>query len=282
VKGWTITSDNTGQSENALPIRWFQSKMDSALATLNDDFSKFRMSGALMTVYKLIWDDFCSWYLEMIKPEFGKPIDEATHTKTVEFFETLLKALHPFMPFITEELYHELKEREDNCIIVSSWPKTNMPDQKILDEGVFAFEIITEIRNTRNSKGLSPKESLKLVVKEGEEVLIKYFWPVIKKLSNISDVSFSKDKVSNASSFVIKSTEFFIPIEGKIDAEKEREAILKELEYYRGFLVGVDKKLSNGKFVKSAPAHVIDLERKKKADAEIKIKALEERLNKLS
>ncbi|HZB13435.1 MAG TPA: class I tRNA ligase family protein, partial [Chryseolinea sp.] len=278
VKGWTVDSSIAVPDENSLAVEWFQSKLDDSLIVLNDDFSKFRMSAALLTVYKLIWDDFCSWYLEMVKPEFGNPIDAVTYSKTVEFFETLLKALHPFMPFITEELWHELKERKENCIIVSSWPKPQSPNQAILNEGAVAFEIITEIRNARNEKGISPKETLNLLVKSGGQELINSFWPIIKKLSNLNDILPTHDKVSNAKTFVIKSSEFFIPIEGKIDAAKERDTILKDLEYHRGFMASVDKKLSNEKFVNSAPPHVIELERKKKADAEVKIKALEESL----
>lgn len=279
VKGWTISS-STIPEENTLAITWFQSKLDESLAELNDHFTKFRMSAALHAIYKLIWDDFCSWYLEMIKPEFGKSIDAETYNKTIEFFETLLKALHPFMPFITEELWHELKERSDNCIIVSDWPKPQTPILSILAEGSIAFDIITEIRNTRNAKGISPKEPLKLLVKS-DDPLIKSFWPIIKKLSNLSEVSDTENKIINATGFIIKSTEFFIPIEGKIDAAKERETIEKDLDYQRGFMASVDKKLSNEKFVNSAPPHVIELERKKKADAETKIKALEESLARL-
>lgn len=281
VKGWTVSDSVSIPEENPLAIDWFQSKMDDSLAALNDDFGKFRMSSALHTIYKLIWDDFCSWYLEMIKPEFGKPIDKTTYEQTIEFFETLLKALHPFMPFITEELWHELKERNESCIIVAEWPKQRTSAKAILAEGTYAFDIITEIRNCRNAKGISPKEPLKLVVKSGEEILIKSFWPIIQKLSNVSDVSLTETKIDNATSFLIKSSEFFIPIQGKIDVAKEREAILKDLEYHRGFMAAVDKKLSNEKFVKSAPPHVIELERKKKADAETKIRALEESLSRM-
>jgi valyl-tRNA synthetase len=283
VKGWTVASDSTIQipEENKLAIEWFQSKMDQSLEELNDHFAKFRMSAALLTIYKLIWDDFCSWYLEMIKPDFGNPIDSYTFEKTIEFFKTLLKGLHPFMPFITEELWSELNEQGTKCIIISSWPKAEQPALPILDEATFAFEIITEVRNCRSSKGISPKESLKLFVKSGDQVLIKSFWPIIKKLSNLSEISPTETKTSNATSFVIKSSEFFIPIEGKIDAAKEREAIIKDLEYQRGFMTSVDKKLSNEKFVNSAPPQVIELERKKKADAEVKIKALEESLARL-
>jgi len=253
----------------------------SILGELNDHFAKFRMSAALLTIYKLIWDDFCSWYLEMIKPEFGNPIDSYTYEKTIEFFKTLLKGLHPFMPFITEELWSELNEQGAKCIIISPWPKAQPPTLPVLEEANFSFEIIKEIRNCRSSKGISPKEPLKLFVKSGDQVLIKSFWPIVKKLSNLSEVSFKESNSTNATSFVIKSTEFFIPIVGKIDADKERVAIVKDLEYQRGFLKSVEKKLSNEKFVSSAPPHVLEVEQKKKSDAEVKIKALEESLVKL-
>ncbi|HEY3403993.1 MAG TPA: class I tRNA ligase family protein, partial [Ohtaekwangia sp.] len=197
--------------------------------------------------------------------------------------ETLLKALHPFMPFITEELWHELNERKNkDCIIVASWPTVSVFDQKILEEAAMAFDVVAEIRNTRNTKGLSPKEALKLLVKNGEKAPIKSFWSVVKKLSNISEISFVTDAPStNATPFLVKSTEFFIPMEGKVDAAKERETILKDLEYQKGFLISVEKKLSNEKFISGAPANVLENERKKKADAEAKIKALEESLARL-
>jgi len=282
VKGWT-TTDTASPEENKVAIEWFESRLNQSLTELNDHFDKFRMSDALMTIYKLIWDDFCSWYLEMIKPEFGKPIDKGTYDKTISFFEALLTALHPFMPFITEELWHELQDRKnEDCIIVAPWPSVSSFDQKILDEAAIAFDVVAEIRNTRNTKGLSPKEALKLLVKNGEKAPVKYFWSVIKKLSNISEISFvSEAPAANATPFLVKSTEFFIPMEGKVDAAKEREVILKELEYQKGFLASVEKKLSNEKFVSGAPPQVLENERKKKADAEAKIKALEESLARL-
>ena len=281
VKGWEVNASLAQPEENKTSITWFESKMNQSLTELEDHFSKYRMSDALMCIYKLIWDDYCSWYLEMIKPEFGKPIDKATYDKTVSLFETLLKALHPFMPFITEELWNELKERkEKDCIIVSSWPKTGTAvDASILEEANVAFELIAQIRNTRNAKGISPKESFKLH-KTADARDLKFFWPIVQKLSNISEI-YTSDVKPQGVTCLIGTAEFTIPMEGKIDVAKERESILKEIEYQRGFMASVDKKLSNEKFVSGAPPQVLEMERKKKADAESKIKALEESLARL-
>lgn len=280
VKGWEIDEAIPQPEVNTVAINWFDSKMNQSLAELNDHFIKYRMSDALMCIYKLIWDDFCSWYLEMIKPEFGKPIDQSTYIQTVSFFETVIKSLHPFMPFITEELWHELKERNENdCIIISEWPKSSTVNPELLLEGTIAFEVIAQIRNVRNSKGISPKETLKLHSKE-ELKNITSFIPIVKKLSNVQEVYSSTEKPTGVS-FLVGATEFTIPLEGKVDAIKEREAILKDLEYQRGFMASVDKKLANEKFVNSAPPQVLEMERKKKSDAESKIKALEENLTRL-
>jgi valyl-tRNA synthetase len=282
VKGWESFEGEVPDTDK-VAIAWFNSKLNLALAEVEDHYSKFRISDALLSTYKLIWDDFCAWYLEMIKPEFGKPIHKETLSQTIQFFEDILKVLHPFMPFITEELWHELKDRDAaDCLIVASWPTLKSSQEKIIMEGNFAFEIIGEIRNFRNSKGISPKESLKLFVKSSDQQLIDSFWPIISKLSNLNEISFTQEKIAHASGFVIKSTEFFIPLLGKIDAAKERETILKELEYQRGFLMAVEKKLSNEKFVNSAPPQVIETERKKKQDAEMKIKSYEEALKNLA
>jgi valyl-tRNA synthetase len=282
VKGWETHEGEVPETDK-VAIAWFESKLNKTLIELEDHYTKFRISDALLATYKLIWDDFCAWYLEMVKPEFGKPIHSSTLLKTIGFFESILKVLHPLMPFITEELWHELRERDSkDCLIVAPWPKAKALDESLLIEGAYTFEIIGEIRNFRNSKGISPKESLTLLVKSGDQNLIQSFWPIISKLSNLSDISSTSDQIANASGFVIKSTEFFIPQEGKIDAAKEREAILKDLEYQRGFLISVDKKLSNEKFVNSAPPQVIEVEKKKKQDAETKIKSYEEALKNLS
>jgi valyl-tRNA synthetase len=282
VKGWNVISAPQPE-ENKVAVEWFEARLNQSLTELEDHFSKFRMSDALLTVYKLTWDDFCAWYLEMIKPPFEKPIDEKTYNQTVAFFETILKALHPFMPFITEELWHELQDRkEKDCIIVAQYPTGKSFELPILEEASMAFEVVTEIRNTRNTKNISPKEALKLLVKKESKSLIKSFWTVVKKLSNLSEIEFVSEAPStNATQFMVRATEFFIPMEGKVDAAKERETILKDIEYQKGFLISVDKKLLNEKFMSSAPPQVVESERKKKADAESKIKSLEENLARL-
>jgi len=276
IKGWETT--NCHQPEgNKTAIEWFRARLNQALVDLRDLYTKFRISDALMTVYKLTWDDFCSWYLEMIKPVYGKPMDQDTYAKTVEFFETILQLLHPFMPFITEELWHELKERKDeDCILVSPWPVGGSPDSAILDEGNLAFELIAQIRNVRNAKGISNKEAIKLHGKEKMNNLV-FFWPLIQKLSNVSEVYFSNDNPPGVS-FLVGSREFTIPTDRKIDIKKERDTILKDLDYHKGFLASVNKKLDNDRFLGSAPPRVLEMERKKKKDAETNIKKLEEQL----
>jgi valyl-tRNA synthetase len=279
VKGWEVAGHATPE-ENKVAMQWFEAKMNNSLVELNDHFDKFRMSDALMCIYKLVWDDFCAWYLEIVKPEFGKPIDKITYDTTISYFETLLKALHPFMPFITEELWHELNERKINdCIITSSWPESITITSTITNEATFAFEIITEVRNLRNAKGLSPKEALKLCTKSLAPIAT--FETVIKKLANLNEVSIVNESPANAANFMVQASEFFIPVEGKVDIAKEREAAEKEIAYQQGFLLSIDKKLNNEKFVASAAPHIVEAERKKKADAELKIKALLESLKRL-
>jgi valyl-tRNA synthetase len=284
TKGWAV-SEGEISKENQVAIEWFESRLNSSVQTLNDHFSKFRISDALMTIYKLTWDDFCSWYLEIVKPEYGKPIDPISYQSTIRFFEVLLKLLHPFMPFITEELWHELNDRkESECIIVSAWPKEGNTNQGIEDESEFAFEVVTQIRNARATKNLSPKESLQLLVRKINEAPVKKFWPIVMKLSNLKSIDNLEEATSpaNASQFMVRSTEFVIPFAQALDVEKETENAQKDLEYYRGFLGSIEKKLSNEKFVAGAPAEVVENERKKKADAEAKIAALEETLRSLS
>jgi valyl-tRNA synthetase len=281
VKGFQVENIVTPE-ENKIAIEWFENRYQSGLQELNDHFDKFRMSDSLMCVYKLIWDDFCSWYLEIIKPEFGKPIDTFTYQKTISFFENLLKILHPYMPFITEELWNELKERsEKDCIIISSWPEAKAYQTDILQHAEFAFQLVSEVRNVRSSKGLSPKESLSLFTKDNAQSKAYSFLPIVKKLANINEVNFTQETPAQATTFLVQSAEFAIPLSGKVDAGKEKEQLVKDLEYQKGFLASVMKKLSNEKFVAGAAPHIVDAEKKKKADCEAKINSLEEAIKRL-
>ena len=280
IKGWEIDPALTGE-DNKAAIKWFESRYNQSLAEIEDHFSKFRISDALMSTYKLVWDDFCSWYLEMIKPAYQHPIDQETYDKTIIFLENILKLLHPFMPFITEELWHEIKDREVNeALIVSSWPTASSFDDQIVKDASHIFEVVSQIRNIRASKGISPKEAFDLTIHTTETEVYRRFESVFKKLANLSSVAFGSN-VDNALSFVVKSDEFFIPMGDQLDVEKERENLQKELDYTRGFLASVSKKLSNERFVSNAPEAVVAAEKKKMADAEGKIKALEESLAKL-
>jgi valyl-tRNA synthetase len=282
VQGWEV--DKTLSGENNRPaIEWFDARFNQTLAEVEDHFKKFRMSDALMATYKLIWGDFCSWYLEMIKPDYQKPIDANTLNATIGYFEKILKLLHPFMPFITEELWHELGDREDgDCIIVSEWPISQKFDEKLLLEAELAFDIIGNIRNIRNSKQIALKDQLELKVKSSDFKMLDTFVDAIKKLGNLSVLEETNEKVDNSASFVIKGDEFFIPLVGAVDLDVEKEEMEKELAYTKGFLTSVEKKLSNERFVSGAPEQVVAMEKKKMEDARAKIKVLEESLATLS
>ena len=239
-----------------------------------------------MTTYKLVWDDFCAWYLKAIKPEFvdGKalPIDKATHDATIGYLESLLKIMHPWMPFITEEIWHLIKTRDEkDCVIVAEWPKVKTElDKKQLAEFEVSKELVATVRNVRAQKQLSPKEKLEII--ERSEATHAYFDSTIIKLANLSAFSYTKDKVEGAFSFQIHTTEFYIPLANSINKEEEVERLTKELEYNKGFLKSVQIKLSNEKFVANAKPEVIAVERKKESDALSKIKTLEEQLSVLN
>ncbi len=279
VKGWEVGGTSMPE-ENRVALQWFDARFNAALAEIEDHFSKFRISDALMTTYKLIWNDFCSWYLEMIKPAYGEPIDPATLEVTITLFEKIMKVLHPFMPFLSEEVWSELRDRgEGDDIIISAWPVVGDTNEALTKQGEQIFELVSQIRNTRSSKGMSPKETLDLAIKSIDNSAYETFAGLIKKLANVGEISFVSKKVDNALSFVILSDEFFIPMEeGAIDVEAEKAEMEKELEYTKGFLNSVMKKLSNERFVNNAPEQVVANEKKKQADAEAKIKALEEKL----
>ncbi|HWY10942.1 MAG TPA: valine--tRNA ligase [Bacteroidia bacterium] len=266
-------------------IIWFENKLSEQLEIINDHYSKYRMSEALMATYKLVWDDFCAWYLEAIKPDFadGKalPIDKATYDATVSYLESLLKIIHPWMPFVTEEIWHLLKDRtEKDCIIVAEWPK---PITNNFNLSKF-FEIdqrtITTVRNFRQQKGISPKEKLELKALK-EQNHYTTFYPLVEKLANTGSIELVNEKIENAYTFLSGGTEFYLVTGSLINKEDEKIRLTKEIDYNKGFLKSVQIKLSNEKFVANAKPELIALERKKQADAEAKIKALEAQLSTL-
>ena len=279
TRGWEV-DDSANPSEPArLAVVWFENTLAKSIAIINDHFSKFRISDATMAVYKLFWDEFCAWYLEAVKPVYGDKIDRYTYDKTISFFDSLLKLLHPFMPFITEELWHQIAPREaGQTIMREAMPAQKPYSEEIIAEFNSAAEAVVNIRNIRQSKNLSPKEALVLYVKNGESVKMG---AIISKLSNISQICSVEDfaQQGNGVNFMVGTTEFFIPV--KVNADEERAKILAEIERYTKFLEGVRKKLSNQKFVSSAPENVVALERKKESDATEKLKNLNELLQRL-
>ena len=283
VKGWQ-TADNVAPEigSDEVAIEWMEARINQSLSELEDHYSKYRISDALLTIYKLIWSDFCSWYLEVIKPDFEQPIDAKTYSKTIEIFEQLMKIAHPFMPFITEEIYHQLRERhEGDCIMIAEYPSKKEVDSVIIDKADKAFEVVTNVRNIRQQKGISPKEKFHVYGKIED---INNYYPATKmiwRLANISDFDIVTEKVENAISFHVGSDEWFLPLNQEIDVEKEIVIIEEEINYLQGFLNSVLKKLNNERFVQNAPEKVVEMENRKKEDGEKRIKALKEKLENL-
>jgi valyl-tRNA synthetase len=267
---------------NEKPVAWFDAKLQAAIAELDDHFEKFRMSDALMTVYKLVWDDFCALYLEMVKPAYQHPIDAETLRHTTAYLETLLKLLHPFMPFITEELWHELAEREArDYVCVAPWPQPAglaASSARIIADMDKALAVVAGIRTVRNQKNIGPNKPLALVAKTDESALLTDYDGIIRKLGSISEIAFAEAGPAASVSFVQGGSEFFIPMEGHIDLAAERTRVEKELEYAQGFRESVQRKLGNEKFAQNAKPDVLERERQKLADAEAKITALEQAL----
>ena len=283
VNGWNSDTSINQPATSAIAIQWFGARFNQALDEAEDHFEKYRLSDALMTFYKLVWDDFCSWYLEMIKPAMNQPIDNLTFTATIGFFENLVKALHPFMPFITEEIWHNLKERkEDDDLIISQIPVSQSFDENILQQFGFAEEVINSIRKIRAEKNIPFREPIELKVKSSENHIDSTFNGITAKLCNISSIESVENNPDGAFGFVARSTEFFIPASQNIDIEAEIKKLNEELDYTKGFLVAVSKKLSNERFVAGAPESVVELERKKQSDAESRIKVLEQQIKAFS
>ena len=281
VKGWEV-ADVAQPAENVLALDFMRNGFNRALAEVEDHFDKFRVSDALMAVYKLIWNDFCSWFLEMVKPPYGQPIDRATYEGVIALLEDHMRLLHPFMPFISEEIWNTIQPRsERDCLCVAQWPAGGAFDEALLANAQKAFDTISQLRNLRNSKGLSPKQALALTVKTTQPAFYEQWGAVVQKLAAISSIDFAQEAVQGAICIVMNDQELFVPMEGAVNVEQEREELSKELAYTKGFLEKVRKKLSNERFVSNAPEQVVAVERKKMADAEAKIKALEESLARL-
>lgn len=281
IKGWEVSSQPT-QEEHTTAIQWFEARLNQVLEEIAAHFEHFRISDALMAIYKLSWDDFCAWYLEMIKPAYGQPISPSTYRATTDCLEKLLKLLHPFMPFITEELWHHLKARSlQDCIIVAPWPQPAAYNQQLLDEAALAFELITQIRNVRTRAQIASKQPWPLYSDQTLPTWLVRFAPYVRKLAHISHIAVKSTEVQEATSFSIQGHSFFIPLEQQTDQTQEKERLRKELSYYQGFLGTVMKKLGNARFVQQAPQEVVAMEHKKQADAAAKIKLLEQRLAQL-
>ena len=290
VKGWDVSEtveENEIQLVNKLAIKWIHQKLSQTLTEVEANFKSYRLSDALMALYKFIWDDFCSWYLEMIKPAYGEPIDQETVEQTTEIFSKLMSALHPFMPFVTEEIWQQLADRlEGEDGIVSEYPKPETFDKAFIDKIERAKQVVAGIREIRNNKGIKAKDELKVFAQDtpkSQELLdLEGIKPMIIKMANLGELTLTKDEIPNSVSFLAGTEKFFVELEQTIDAEEERSRLSKELEYYQGFVQSVQKKLSNEKFVNNAPSQVVETERKKLADGEEKIKNLEEALAQLN
>lgn len=277
IKGWEV-ADIAQLESSKVAIEWYEAKLQQTLAEIEDNFDKYRLSDALMAIYKLVWDDFCSWFLEMIKPGYQQPIDRATFDKAIEMLEANLKLLHPFMPFLTEEIWHHIAERTpEQALIVGEWPIVKAFDAKLIADFDFATEVISGIRTIRKDKNIPFRDVIELRVMNNEKSSV-YFDSVIQKLGNVTTLEYVSDKVDGALSYRVKSNEYFIPITGNIDLEAEVAKLTEELNYTRGFLRSVQGKLSNEKFVVGAPEQVIANERKKEADALAKIAMIEQSL----
>ena len=280
VKGLNIA--DIPQPESAkIAIEFFEAKFQKILSETEDDFSKYRISDALMKIYKLVWDDFCSWLLEMIKPAFGFPIDSKTYNEVIRLFEDCLKLLHPFMPFVTEEIWQQISSRTpQEALIIANYPKEKTFDEGILEEFEFIKEVISGIRTIRKEKNIAFKEEISLSIIDNEHFTTKWN-SIIEKLGNVSAISYVEKATEGAISFRVKANEYFIPILDKINVEEEIKKLETELHYAEGFLKSVRAKLSNEKFVNSAPAQVVENERKKEADTLAKIETLTQSLKKL-
>ncbi len=281
IRGWEISTTIPQPESSKVAIEWYEAKLQQTLVEIEDNFEKYRLSDALMGIYKLVWDDFCSWFLEMIKPAYQAPIDKITFDKAIEMLESNLKLLNPFMPFLTEEIWHYTAERTpEEALIVSTWPTLKPFNSNLIAEFENTMEVISGIRSIRKDKNIPFKDTIELKIVNNDKVTT-HFDSVITKLGNISSLEYATEKVDGALSFRVKSNEYFIPISGNINVEEEISKLTEELIYIKGFLKSVQSKLSNEKFVNGAPEKVLANEKQKEADAIAKIATIEQSLESL-
>jgi valyl-tRNA synthetase len=300
VKGWDVNTHSSAYNNGSMDTHssaylqepvftWFENKLELLKENLEKSYASYRLSEALIDLYKFIWDDFCSWYLEFVKPPFGEKIDAVSYQKTIVYFEELMKLLHPFMPFISEEIYHHLCDSSDTLnassentdICVAAYPKVGTYDLNIIQEGEKLKEIISAIRDVRNKNGLSPKIKLKVYVQAKDKSLYEKFGALIEKIANINPIIFTETDVEKTVGQLIQTDKLFIETGIEIDTNAEKKKIEEEINYYKGFIASVEKKLSNEKFVANAKPEIIENERKKMADGLSKLQSLEESWSKL-
>jgi valyl-tRNA synthetase len=278
VKSWEIDSDKIQPDYAKTAIKWYKNKFNEVLSGIEDDFSKYRISNALMRIYKLVWDDYSSWLLEMVKPAFGEKMDQKTYDDIIAILENNLKVLHPFMPFITEEIWQYINKRTpETAMIISAYPKIQDFDAAFIAEMDQVQEVISNIRKIRKEKNIPQKEAITLSILENEKLSTELA-SIIKKMGNVSAIDIIDTALDNAGAFRVKTNEYFVPLAGLIDEEEERKKLEEELKYTEGFLKSVQKKLSNERFVNNAPEQVVAMEKKKEADALEKINMLKKRL----
>lgn len=279
IKMWEGRQSENSTS-NHFAIEWFANRLNEVKAELDNQFKDFRLSESLKTIYSLIWDDFCSWYLEWVKPPMNEPIDKFVYEKTVAFFDELMQLLHPFMPFVTEEIYHTLQERADDLTVKQFIPVSES-NLQILQSGNLLKEVITGIRDARNRNQLKPKDSIKLHIQTENVTIYKSIETILSKQVNTEAISYVSSPVAGSITVVVQKDKFFIEATTVVDTKAQKAQLEKDLDYLKGFLISVDKKLSNEKFVQNAKPEILAAEQKKKSDAEDKIKVIEESLRNL-
>jgi len=278
VKMWSLRqAQDESLAANNFAVEWFENRLNEVRIQLDEQFRDFRLSESLKTLYSLIWDDFCSWYLEWVKPGFEQPIDKGVYEKTIGFFEGLMQLLHPFLPFVTEEIYHQLKEQNDD-LTVKQYPAVRTTGKTILSDAILLKEVITAIRDARNKNQLKPKDSIRLHVQTDNTDTYKAIESILLKQVNAESISYTSDSVVNSITVVVQKDKFFIETTTLLDTASQKQQLQKDLDYLKGFLLSVEKKLGNERFVQNAKPEVIEIERRKKTDAEEKIKVIENSL----